>query len=176
MDHLLSWLFAFLLLFFVLSLVGYQIICLTDLEVDYINQYDAADRINKVVLPEFVSQGVLCFIYLVTGCWCMFLLSLPYLVYNIRLWKRNQYLIDVTEIYNNLKREKDQRLFKLYYLILLVVIAIFCSLLIAKSPSNAGFGLDQGKGFLKRYACGFENYWRCSMHVASSLSSSSSVG
>ncbi|KAI6702654.1 hypothetical protein NL676_011790 [Syzygium grande] len=62
-----------------------MIVCLTDLEIDYINQYDAANRINKVVLPEFVSQGVLCFFYLVTGCWFMFLLSLPYLFYNIRL-------------------------------------------------------------------------------------------
>ncbi|XP_030457391.2 protein cornichon homolog 4-like [Syzygium oleosum] len=125
MDQLLSWFLAFLLLFFVLCMVGYQIICLTDLEIDYINQYDAATRINKVVLPEFVSQGVLCFFYLVTGRWFMFLLSLPYLFYNIRLWKRNRYLIDVTEIYNNLKWEKNRRLFKLYYLLLLVVIVIF---------------------------------------------------
>lgn len=68
------------------SMLLLQIVCLTDLEIDYINQYDAANRINKVVLPEFVSQGVLCFFYLVTGRWFMFLLSLPYLFYNIRLW------------------------------------------------------------------------------------------
>ncbi|KAL3743696.1 hypothetical protein ACJRO7_018893 [Eucalyptus globulus] len=126
MESLLSWLFAFLLLFFVLCLVGYQIVCLTDLELDYVNQYDAAARINKVFLPEFVSQGVLCFVYLVTGRWFMFLLSLPYLGYNIRLWKQNRHLVDVTEIYNKLKQEKDRRLFKLYHLLILVVIALFC--------------------------------------------------
>ncbi|XP_030535482.1 protein cornichon homolog 4-like [Rhodamnia argentea] len=125
MGQLLSWFFAFLLLSLVLCLVGYQIVCLTNLEMDYINQYDVAARINKVVLPEFVSQGVLCFVYLVTGRWFMLMLSLPYLCYDIRLWRRNRYLIDVTEIYNDLRREKNLRLFKLYYLILLVVIAIF---------------------------------------------------
>ncbi|KAJ0051658.1 hypothetical protein Pint_00255 [Pistacia integerrima] len=99
--------------------------CLTDLEVDYINPYDSAARINMLVLPEFATQGILCIIYLITGHWFMFLLSLPYLHYNVGLYRRRQHLVDVTEIYSQLNGEKKQRLFKLCYLIILLVLCYF---------------------------------------------------
>lgn len=62
-----------------------QLACLADLEFDYINPYDSASRINIVVLPEFITVGVLCFLYLVTGHWVMSLFCAPYLYYNVRL-------------------------------------------------------------------------------------------
>ncbi|KAG8382358.1 hypothetical protein BUALT_Bualt05G0069000 [Buddleja alternifolia] len=102
-----------------------QLICLADLEFDYINPYDSASRINSVVLPEFISQGVLCFLFLVTGHWVMSLLCIPYLYYNVRLYLRRQHLIDVTEIFNMLNREKKLRLFKLGYIVLLIFMCLF---------------------------------------------------
>ncbi|OWM72924.1 protein cornichon homolog 4-like isoform X2 [Punica granatum] len=95
-----------------------------DLETDYINHYDTAPRINVVILPEFISQGVLCLLYALSGQWFILLMSIPYLCYNIRSYMRNRYLIDVTEIYNNIGREKTRRLFKLYYLISLMLLSI----------------------------------------------------
>ncbi|KAH6758364.1 Cornichon family protein [Perilla frutescens var. hirtella] len=65
--------------------IGKKLMCLADLEFDYINPYDSASRINRVVLPEFITQGVLCFLFLVTGHWFMSLLCVPYLYYNVRL-------------------------------------------------------------------------------------------
>ncbi|MBA0740417.1 hypothetical protein Gogos_013619 [Gossypium gossypioides] len=62
-----------------------QLMCLADLEFDYINPYDSSSRINSVVLPEFVVQGILCLFYLLTGHWIMALISAPYLYYNVRL-------------------------------------------------------------------------------------------
>lgn len=62
-----------------------QLMCLADLEFDYINPYDLSARINKVVLPEFVTQAVQCFFYLVTRHWIMALLCAPYLLHNIRM-------------------------------------------------------------------------------------------
>lgn len=62
-----------------------QLMCLADLEFDYINPYDSSSRINRVILPEFISQGVLCLFYLATGHWCMSLFCVPYLYYNVRL-------------------------------------------------------------------------------------------
>nr|GEW39823.1 protein cornichon homolog 4-like [Tanacetum cinerariifolium] len=108
-----------------LVLVVYQLMCLADLEFDYINPYDSASRINFVILPEFITHGVLCLIYLLTGHWVMFLLALPYLYYNVRLYNRNQHLVDVTEIFNQLNWEKKQRLFKLGYLVLFLFITLF---------------------------------------------------
>ncbi|KAK4803124.1 hypothetical protein SAY86_001327 [Trapa natans] len=125
MDHLFSWLFCFFLLCVVLCLLGYQLICLADLETDYINPYDTAKRINAVVLPEFVSQGALCLLYLLTGQWVIFFVSLPYLCCNIRSYRRRGYLVDITEIYKDLPKEKARRLIKLYYLIFLMIFSIF---------------------------------------------------
>ncbi|GJR38297.1 cornichon homolog 4-like protein [Tanacetum coccineum] len=102
-----------------------QIMCFADLEFDYWNPYDSADRINYVILPEFITQAVLCFLYLVTGHWVMFLLGAPYLYYNVRLYGRREHLVDVTEIFNQLNWEKKQRLIKLGYIIILIFITLF---------------------------------------------------
>ncbi|KZV41599.1 protein cornichon4 [Dorcoceras hygrometricum] len=99
--------------------------CLTDLEFDYINPYDSASRINFVVWPEFVAQGILCFVHLTAGHWTMFLLCLPYLYYNIRVYSQGRHLVDVTEIFNQLPGEKNIRLYKLGYLVILLALSIF---------------------------------------------------
>ncbi|KAA8521931.1 hypothetical protein F0562_012755 [Nyssa sinensis] len=125
MGDLFAWLVFFFVLIALFVLVVYQVVSLADLEFDYINPYDSASRINRVILPEFVTQGVLCFLYLITGHWVMCLLSLPYLYYNVRLYIRKQHLLDVTEIFNLLNWEKKQRLFKLGYLIFLLCISLF---------------------------------------------------
>ncbi|XAR55000.1 hypothetical protein NMG60_11030365 [Bertholletia excelsa] len=125
MRDLLTWLLFFFVLIALLGIVVYQLMCLADLEFDYINPYDSASRINRVIMPEFISQGVLCFLYLITGHWFMSLLSGPYLYYNVRLYTRRQHLIDVTEIFNLLNWEKKQRLIKLGYLIFLLFVSLF---------------------------------------------------
>ncbi|KAF5818902.1 hypothetical protein HanRHA438_Chr02g0083031 [Helianthus annuus] len=125
MGEILTWLLFFFILIALLVVVIYQLMCLADLEFDYINPYDSASRINFVILPEFITHGVLCLIYLFTGHWVMFLLALPYLCYNVRLYTRNQHLVDVTEIFNQLNWEKKQRLFKLGYLVFLLFITLF---------------------------------------------------
>ncbi|KAI3823675.1 hypothetical protein L1987_05115 [Smallanthus sonchifolius] len=125
MGEILTWLLFFFILIALLVVVIYQLMCLADLEFDYINPYDSASRINFVILPEFITHGVLCLIYLLTGHWVMFLLALPYLYYNVRLYTRKQHLVDVTEIFNQLNWEKKQRLFKLGYLVFLLFITLF---------------------------------------------------
>ncbi|KAI7754202.1 hypothetical protein M8C21_019727 [Ambrosia artemisiifolia] len=81
----LAWLLFFFILIAILVIVVFQLICLADLEFDYLNPYDSSSRINNVILPEFITQGVLCVLYLVTGHWMMFILAAPYLYYNTRL-------------------------------------------------------------------------------------------
>ncbi|XP_004242012.1 protein cornichon homolog 4 [Solanum lycopersicum] len=120
-----AWLLFFFILIALLVMVVFQLMCLSDLEFDYINPYDSASRINAVVLPEFITQGVLCLLYLITGHWVMALLCVPYMYYNYRLYTRRQHLVDVTEIFNLLNWEKKQRLFKLGYIVLLLFISLF---------------------------------------------------
>ncbi|XP_052171433.1 protein cornichon homolog 4 [Diospyros lotus] len=125
MGDLFAWLLFFFVLIALLAIVVYQLMCLADLEFDYINPYDSASRINKTVMPEFITQGILSVLYLISGHWFMSLLSVPYLYYNVRLYTRRQHLIDVTEIFNLLNWEKKQRLFKLGYLIFLLFLSLF---------------------------------------------------
>ncbi|XP_018808648.1 protein cornichon homolog 4-like [Juglans regia] len=124
MGDLLLWLVSFFFLIALLVLVVYQLMCLADLEFDYINPYDSSSRINRVILPEFIAQGVLCVFYLVTRHWFMSLLCGPYLFYNVRLYLQRRHLVDVTEIFNLLNWEKKQRLFKFFYLIFLLIFSI----------------------------------------------------
>ncbi|CAL5187589.1 unnamed protein product [Lathyrus oleraceus] len=125
MADLFGWLISFFLLVALLVLITYQLMCLADLEFDYINPYDFAARINSVVLVEFILQGVLCCFYLVTGHWVMSLLCLPYLYFNIRLYRQKKHLIDVTEIFSMLSWEKKQRLVKLFYLVITLFLSVF---------------------------------------------------
>ncbi|XP_042500672.1 protein cornichon homolog 4-like [Macadamia integrifolia] len=120
-----SWLLSFFLEIAIVCLIVYQLMCLADLEFDYINPYDSTRRINSVIFPEFVIQGVLSFLFLVTGHWFMFLLCVPYLCYNVRMYMRRQHLADITEIFNMLNWEKKQRLVKLAYLVIFLFLTIF---------------------------------------------------
>ncbi|CAN1174519.1 Protein cornichon homolog 4 [Linum perenne] len=131
MGDLYVWLISFFFLIALLVIIVFQLMCLADLEFDYINPYDSSSRINKVILPEYITEGTLCLFYLLTGHWCMALLCAPYLYYNVRLYTRKQHLIDVTEVFNLLHAEKKQRLYKLFYLIMLLFLAIFWMILTA---------------------------------------------
>ncbi|KAL1316608.1 hypothetical protein HN51_068786 [Arachis hypogaea] len=125
MGDILAWLISFLLLFSLLALLIYQLMCLADLEFDYINAYDSSSRINMVVLPEFIIQALLTSFYLVNSHWILTLLSLPYLCFNLHLYRQRKHLVDVTEIFNNLSWEKKHRLLKLIYLVFSLFLSLF---------------------------------------------------
>ncbi|KAK8584372.1 hypothetical protein V6N13_109773 [Hibiscus sabdariffa] len=136
MVDLFIWLLSFFILVALLVILVFQLICLADLEFDYINPYDSSSRINKVVLPEFILQGFLCLLYLLTGHWVMSLICAPYLYYNVRLYTRKQHLVDVTEIFNLLHWEKKQRIFKLVYVVMLIFFAVFWMIYTALEDDN----------------------------------------
>lgn len=103
----------------------YQIVCLSDLEADYMNPYESSSRINAVVVPEFILHGVLCLLFLLTGHWIMFLFTLPIACYNASLYLKREHLIDVTEVFRFLNAEKKYRIIKLGFYLVLFVLVIF---------------------------------------------------
>ncbi|KAI4387143.1 hypothetical protein MLD38_004994 [Melastoma candidum] len=103
----------------------YQILILSDLEADYINMYEAASSINRLILPEFALQAFLSMLLLLTGHWFMFLVSIPITCYHIMLYIKRQHLIDVTEIFRVLGAEKKYRLVKLGLLAIFFIMVIF---------------------------------------------------
>ncbi|KAI7758029.1 hypothetical protein M8C21_028269 [Ambrosia artemisiifolia] len=125
-----AWEVVLWVIFFVLNIALvasnlYQIVCLTDLEADYMNPYDSSARINAVVIPEMLVHGVLSGLFLITGHWFLFLLTLPIMIYNAMLYSKRRHLIDVTEVFRSIDAEKKLRIVKLaFYLILFVLVII----------------------------------------------------
>ncbi|XP_058209883.1 protein cornichon homolog 1 isoform X1 [Rhododendron vialii] len=119
------WAIFFLMNIGLIAFNLYQIVCLSDLEADYMNPFESSSRINAVVVPEFILHGVLCVLSLLTGHWIMFLFTLPITCYNGSLFLKRQHLIDVTEVFRFLSAEKKYRIIKLgFYLVLFVLVII----------------------------------------------------
>uniref|UniRef100_A0A0D6R4P6 Protein cornichon homolog 1 n=1 Tax=Araucaria cunninghamii TaxID=56994 RepID=A0A0D6R4P6_ARACU len=127
--EVLLWLLAFFVVVGLLCIQVYQLMCLSDLEFDFINPYDSSARINRLVIPEFGIQGGLCLLFLLTGHWFMFLISAPLVFYHFQLYKSGKHLLDVTEIFNLLNGEKKYRMIKIGYYLILFFIVIFRMLL-----------------------------------------------
>ncbi|XBI79437.1 hypothetical protein VPH35_088904 [Triticum aestivum] len=84
--ELVLWLFSFASVMALVGLTAYQLICLSDLEFDYINPYDSSSRINAVVIIEYALQGVLCASFLLTLNWFPFLVMAPVTYYHVKLY------------------------------------------------------------------------------------------
>ncbi|KAK2653316.1 hypothetical protein Ddye_013172 [Dipteronia dyeriana] len=125
-----AWAVLFWLLIFLMNLAlivssFYQLLCLVDLEDDHLNPFEASSRINFWVVPEFLLQGLLCLLLLVTGHWFTFLAALPLTCYNAFLYMKRQHLIDVTEVFRAIKVEKRIRFVKLGFYVLFFVMVVF---------------------------------------------------
>ncbi|CAN7050421.1 unnamed protein product [Brassica oleracea var. botrytis] len=105
--------------------VFYQVICLTDLEADYLNPFETSTRINRLILPEFILQGSLCVLFLITWHWVFFLVALPVTCYHAMLYKERRHLIDVTEVFRGISFEKKLRFTKLGFYIFLFIMVVF---------------------------------------------------
>ncbi|XP_020110453.1 protein cornichon homolog 1-like [Ananas comosus] len=123
--ELILWILSFVSVISLIAMTAYQLICLSDLEFDYINPYDSSSRINSVVIPEYIVQGLLCTSFLLTWHWFPFLITAPVTYYHVKLFMNKKHLIDVTEIFRQLNGEKKQRLIKLGFYLSLFVIVIY---------------------------------------------------
>ncbi|OAY40547.1 protein cornichon homolog 1 isoform X1 [Manihot esculenta] len=144
---LVFWLLSLLANFGLLAMVFHELLCLTDLEADQMNPFEATASINNWILPEFVLQGVICILFLLTGHWVMFLMAAPLTLYHVMLFMKREHLIDVTEVFRNLNSQKKFRLIKLG--IYLIFFSILMFRIIAGSLSNySSKDLDFRSSFL----------------------------
>ncbi|CAI9100094.1 OLC1v1037025C2 [Oldenlandia corymbosa var. corymbosa] len=121
--------FLWLLFLFVnlglIALNYIQFFVLTDLEDDYLNSYEASYRINRVVVYEYLLHGAFCILFLLTGNWFFFLVTLFPAYINAVKFMKGQHIINVTEIVTVLNAEKKIRKIKLgFYVLLFVVISM----------------------------------------------------
>lgn len=92
-----------------LGIAFYTLICLSDLENDFINPYDLCTKLNRWVVPEYALQ---------TAITCLVCLSLKYfigsaelamLVYLLKFWFSKQQYIDATDAFKQLPAQKRKR-------------------------------------------------------------------
>ncbi|KAL3534229.1 hypothetical protein ACH5RR_002690 [Cinchona calisaya] len=119
------WLIFFLMNMGLIAFNLFQIVSLSDLEADYLNPYESSSRINSVVIPEYLLHGAFCILFLLTGQWFFFVVTLPIAYLNFRKFMKREHLIDVTEVFRVLSAEKKLRVVKLgFYFVLFILVMI----------------------------------------------------
>jgi len=119
----------FLLCFFLqaglLGLVMYGLICISDLENDFINPHDASDTLNKWALPEYVVQSVMTGLLLAFGKWATGGVHLCMAIYNWREYLRGDHRVDATDVFQKVGYQKKLRLGKLVFYLVSFVLLIY---------------------------------------------------
>ncbi|CAI0388152.1 unnamed protein product [Linum tenue] len=116
---------SYLLLWMLFCVLNLGLLAIVFHAADQLDPFEATARVNKFVLPEFILQWILCFLFLVTGHWVMVLISLPIACFHLTLYLKRKHLIDVTEVFRSLDREKKQRVIKLGIYLVFLCITIF---------------------------------------------------
>lgn len=93
----------------------YYSISYSDLECDYINPIELCNKLNKFIIPKAAVHGVLSILFLLHGYWFVFLLNLPLLAFNVDKIYKNTHLLDATEIFRTLGKNKRESFIKLAF-------------------------------------------------------------
>lgn len=110
-------LFILALVFNALSLFSevYFSISFSDLECDYMNPIELCNKLNKYIIPKAAIHGVLSILLLLHGHWFVFLLNLPMLAFNVNKIQSNNHLLDATEIFRTLGKNKKESFIKIAF-------------------------------------------------------------
>jgi hypothetical protein len=90
-----------------------------DLECDYINPIELCNKLNKYILPEAGLHAFLTLCFLLTGHWFTFVLNLPLVVFNGLKISNKNHLLDATEIFRTLNKQKRESFIKLGFHLLM---------------------------------------------------------
>lgn len=85
----------------------------SDLESDYVNPIELCNKLNPFTLPVAGLHAFTSLLFLVNGYWFVFLLNLPLLAYNVKTYLAKDYLLDPTEIFRTLPKQKRESFLKL---------------------------------------------------------------
>ena len=121
----LGWLALFVFLGADLGMNMYMLVCLTDLQNDFMNPHDTANRINKLVVPEVLFHAVVMLVLVMMRRWGLVLVNVPMVLFSFRMYSRKEIYVDVTEIFNVLDREKKRRGWKVGFFSVVFLIATY---------------------------------------------------
>lgn len=99
--------FLFIEVFFTISF--------SDLECDYLNPIELCNKLNKFIVPKAAAHAIFSTVLLLHGYWFAFLLNLPLILFNADKLYKNNYLLDATEIFRTLGKNKKESFIKLAF-------------------------------------------------------------
>lgn len=105
----LIWLLALIINSGLVGRATYGLICLTDLEQDFMNPYDLSNRLNRFVMAEYAGQFILTAVLVSGGKWFCAALHIGLTAYMITLFAKKQVYIDATDAFKQLKVQKFRR-------------------------------------------------------------------
>ena len=76
-------------------------------------------------VPEYAAQAAITVLLLLTGKWVSGLLSLALTAYHARAYMRQEHVVDVTEVFRQIPRQKVIRIVKLIIYLVAFVYFIF---------------------------------------------------
>lgn len=93
----------------------YFSISFSDLECDYINPIELCNKLNRYIVPKAGVHATLSILFLLHGYWFVFLLNLPLLAFNAEKIYKQNHLLDATEIFRTLGKNKKESFIKLAF-------------------------------------------------------------
>eukprot|EP00775_Hariotina_reticulata_P011959 gene11959-12102_t len=124
-PQLLVWLAAMIIQSALLGRNMYAIVCLTDLENDYINPYDLSSKMNRFVVHELITQAVIAALLLLSGNWFTGVCHAAVLVYMLHLHNSRLFYVDTTDAFRQLPQQKKQRFVLLAAHLLLFIVVVY---------------------------------------------------
>eukprot|EP01111_Echinosteliopsis_oligospora_P019185 TRINITY_DN913_c0_g1_i1.p1 TRINITY_DN913_c0_g1~~TRINITY_DN913_c0_g1_i1.p1 ORF type:complete len:139 (-),score=30.38 TRINITY_DN913_c0_g1_i1:36-452(-) len=108
-----------------LVLVVYELLLLSDLESDILNNIDFCRRINKYVFPEYCVHWAHTVVLLLFGKWIMFLFNVPLAAWHAYKWHNKRARLDATKIMMTMSRVGNELLIKLAFLMFMFFLYLF---------------------------------------------------
>uniref|UniRef100_A0A383VZH0 Uncharacterized protein n=1 Tax=Tetradesmus obliquus TaxID=3088 RepID=A0A383VZH0_TETOB len=124
-PQLLVWVAAMILQSTLLGRNMYAIVCLTDLENDFINPFDLSSKMNRFVTHELVAHAVMAALLLLSGNWFSGACLAAVLAYMLHLHTHRLLHVDTTDAFRQLPQQKKQRFILLGAHLLLFVLVVY---------------------------------------------------
>lgn len=104
--EIILWVLALLITAGLIFTSVFTLISYTDLECDYVNPVDLTRRVNGLIVPEMGGQALLTSFFFISGNWLEAILNTPLLCWNIYKVVNLRYLLDATQIFRALPKQK----------------------------------------------------------------------
>ncbi|KAL7721548.1 ER-derived vesicles protein ERV14 [Entamoeba marina] len=119
-----TWLVGIVLAGADLVLVLFQALFIVDLQTDEVSPVDFTRKVNKVLMPEFITHVLLTMLFIPHLNWLELVFTIPMLAYNMYLIINKQYRYSPTTVFNKIKRREYVSYFKLAYYLLFIFVLL----------------------------------------------------